>query len=274
MPSPRCAASFGVIDGKFILAGGRGPGFEMLTSTIVYDVQSETWTECSSMPESACVYAQVCACECACVGACVCMCVRVCVHVCVHVCACMCVHACVCMHVCVQVCACEWACVGACVCMCVCMCVHVMCVCMHVCAPHTQTRTRTHRIFTPHQPHHTHSHTQKEGTTYLAGGKPSAACRPAKPRPHPERSGGTDLSKYCFGGLLWLLICSCSSGFAPQWHCCGVCCFRALPAAGAAPFSVLRLLRCFVLLHFCSSGALRRKSFPCRQFPPFVLGAF
>ena len=51
MPSPRCAASFGVIDDKFILAGGRGPGFEMLTSTIVYDVESETWTERASMPE-------------------------------------------------------------------------------------------------------------------------------------------------------------------------------------------------------------------------------
>ena len=124
MPSPRCAASFGVIDGKFILAGGRGPGFEMLTSTIVYDVQSETWTECSSMPESACVYAQVCACECACVGACVCMC-------------------------------------G---CMCVC------------------------------QPHHTHSHTQQEGTTYLALGKPSATCRPAKPRPHQLAHAGAKSS--------------------------------------------------------------------------------
>ena len=51
MPSPRCAAAIGLIDGKFYVAGGRGPQFEMLTSTVVFDVETQEWSHLAEMPE-------------------------------------------------------------------------------------------------------------------------------------------------------------------------------------------------------------------------------
>ena len=51
MPSPRCAAASGLIDGKFYVAGGRGPQFEMLTSTVVFDVETQEWSHLAEMPE-------------------------------------------------------------------------------------------------------------------------------------------------------------------------------------------------------------------------------
>lgn len=51
MPFAVCAAAYGVVGDTFYIAGGRGAGFKMLTSTLAFNALFGKWAACAPLPE-------------------------------------------------------------------------------------------------------------------------------------------------------------------------------------------------------------------------------